>query len=262
MLTHVYEDIRIMRYDMLFNLLAVLSITNTKYGCRRVPILNRLSGEGAYPDDYKCGFCDLCVPTLRFDRETRIPPAGVARQQQELEKEYIDWLNSDQPFDIKTARNFISDLRPKYRDFLFGQATQVLAQSDPNNIKALYIARETCPDKEKTPRAFELIKRSMFHQHLAKRQDILMEFFLTSPESAKTESLDLMQEEGLAFDNPEGEIWLYQQSARLDENSHRTNALELRLLDAVFGHSRVWAMYFKVTKIISTSIWSKPKCHK
>ena len=43
--------------------------------CRRVTLLN-LFNKDVVSDDYRCGFCDVCVPDLDFKQELATDPGG------------------------------------------------------------------------------------------------------------------------------------------------------------------------------------------
>ncbi len=78
LLDHTYTDVVKMRYEMLGNLLAI--VTDQK--CRRINILGYF-GE-AVEDSYRCGSCDVCAPNLEFP-EIRIAPAKTSNAEKELQ---------------------------------------------------------------------------------------------------------------------------------------------------------------------------------
>lgn len=100
----VYQTIPRMRFQMLMNEYEyakgkVLKGTGRKV-CRRVMLLNMLDME-QLPDDYRCGRCDVCAPTFKFE----LPPLrereeNLRRQRQheldsQLEKALVSPFSRD-----------------------------------------------------------------------------------------------------------------------------------------------------------------------
>ena len=136
-LDHTYKDVVTMRYIMLWNLQKVV----ISQECRRIDILPYF---GEFPEKkYRCGCCDVCSPKLDF-LETRRPPkinSSLAEKELELEKAYREEL-----FDLA----HLIDLKELFADYptaKYRQARSIL-EGDPNNLSALFFAREFSPPDE------------------------------------------------------------------------------------------------------------------
>lgn len=74
--------------------------------CRRVTLLN-LFNKDVVPDDYRCGFCDVCVPDLDFKQERATDPGGNV-DLDELVRRLNDLLRAAEPGRTSRAARFYS----------------------------------------------------------------------------------------------------------------------------------------------------------
>ncbi len=139
----VYQTIPRMRFQMLMNEYEyakgkAMKGTGRKV-CRRVMLLNMLDME-QLPDDYRCGRCDVCTPTFRFE----LPPLrereeNLRRQrQQELDSQLEEALVS--PFSRESLdRLFERFEKEKSLVRLWGRVSSHLEQT-ATSLPAYYLA--------------------------------------------------------------------------------------------------------------------------
>ena len=214
LLDHTYKDVVSMRYDMLWNLLAVVD-SKEKKRCRREPLLQHFVAdeEKARYEGYRCGLCDACVETLEFTLDrTNQPnePPGNLRSEAELTR----LLNEDQ-FDRGTLAMLVYEFRD-YPASKYRQARQVL-EGSANNLPALFLASEFSPPEEYEGNAKRLLRT-------ANQQPLPLSEVQELYESAKAVRSDLLltlNEAGTACDATEGWKFLTEQAAKPE---HRRNA--------------------------------------
>lgn len=205
-LDHTYRDVLTMRYDMLWNL-QTIAISQE---CRRANILPRF-GENPEPG-YRCGCCDICSPNLNF-LEYRVPPkvdVSIFEKEQELEKIYRDG-SFNLPQLIRLKEEFLDYPTAKYN-----QARSIL-EGDPNNLAALFFAREFSPSDEYTANDRRLIRT--VNKNLLLLSEII-ELYKSS-KSPQTELLLMLNEANACCDTPTGWQFLKNESAK-SENYRNT----------------------------------------
>ncbi len=135
LLRRVYSRVRTMRLDMLRNELNY--VRAAEGSCRRVVLLNLFNNRLVDPD-YRCGFCDVCVPDLHFTQDLANDAVGNI-DLDELVWRLNDLLQASEPI-AADLHDFIEQIEE--RGVILGmlaRATRHL-ESDPNALPALYLA--------------------------------------------------------------------------------------------------------------------------
>ena len=130
LLNRVYDTVPVMRYDMLRNELDYANAT----GCRRV-ILRARFDTAPPSDDYTCGFCDTCVPDLKFTRTEAAIPARDA-QVEEVARMLPELMQAFNRDDLTTVIQ-----TSVTRGAVTGMYARVASrlESDATNLAALYL---------------------------------------------------------------------------------------------------------------------------
>ena len=204
-LDHTYGVILKMRYDMLWNLQSVVM----SQACRRTNILPPF-GENL-EQGYRCGCCDICSPQLDF-LETRRPPkvdASLAEKELELEQAYRGEL-----FDLAHLIG-LKELFADYPTAKYRQARSIL-EGDPNNLSALFFAREFSPPDEYAANDRRLL-------HTANQNPLplpeVVELYNSST-APKAELLLTLNEAETSCDTLAGWQFLRTESAKPENNRH------------------------------------------
>lgn len=221
-LDHVYSEVKAMRYTMLKNLKDFIKTPQ----CRRPVLLENFQGLQSGYKEWKCDFCDVCVPNLKFGRTERNSPPDTQnrREQEEL---FEKWLGDDNIlFDFESANRFIEQFSD-YPDGIYRRAGSIL-QYSPRNIKALYLAREFSPENDKISNTLDLIKVANRDMELS---DVIG-FYETSSKdiSIRRREFDTLDDDYGSFNCPEGEKRLYDEAKKLSVNSTRIYILGSRLV--------------------------------
>ncbi|WP_165795267.1 DEAD/DEAH box helicase [Deinococcus koreensis] len=133
----VYDRIQRMRYQMLTNELEYARPPEAKKRvCRRVIIRSIFDSVDHLPDDYNCGFCDVCVPDLNFQRKNAV----VAPKDANLDEitrllpevmEHFDPLALVSLVDLADRHGAVIGLSARASHQL---------EHDPSNLSALFLA--------------------------------------------------------------------------------------------------------------------------
>lgn len=204
-LHRTYTDVVTMRYDMLWNLQTIV----TSQECRRTNILPYFSEN---PErGYRCGCCDICSPKLSF-LETRVSPkvdASMDEKELELEIAY-----SGESFDrarlIRLKEEFADYPTAKYR-----QARSIL-EGDPNNLSALFFAREFSPPDEYAANDRRLLRTA--NQNPLSLPEVV-ELYKSS-KAFKTELLLTLNEADTICDTTAGWQFLRDESGKSENQSN------------------------------------------
>jgi ATP-dependent DNA helicase RecQ len=215
-LDHIYKEVKGMRYRMIEDLLDFI----TSKTCRRAELLKHFQ---SIDEKYECGFCDICVPDLKFKRILRIPPPDT-EDLRELERFLTEWLENDEvAFDFETAQKY----RVQYLDYptnIYIRSNRIL-QSSPRNIKALYLAREFSPP--------DVLARNTVNVIRVANEDLklpmIIRFYETSSDDFKTDQFDILDDEYGKLNTPEGEKWLYDEARRLSLEPSRVELFGARI---------------------------------
>ncbi|WP_295429007.1 RecQ family zinc-binding domain-containing protein [uncultured Thiodictyon sp.] len=135
LLRRVYARVRTMRLQMLRNELDYVRAAEGT--CRRVTLLNLFNDKLVAPD-YRCEFCDICVPDLNFDQAQATDAVGNV-DLEELLLRLNDLLATAKPEPAR-LHDFIRQVED--RGVLLGtlaRATRHL-EGDPASLSALYLA--------------------------------------------------------------------------------------------------------------------------
>lgn len=193
LLEHTYDRVVKMRYDMLRRLLDVV----TSQECLRIAILDYFSQ--APEKGYRCGLCDVCAPDLNFP-DIRNPPRENPTNQ-ELERR-LERIYAEDPgsFDLKVLRELIHEFKD-YPTAKYRQARTVV-QGSPNNLSALFVAREFSPPAEIEGNARRLLRTANASGiSLA----VVKDLYTTSPDYLKADMLvSILNDAYSACDTAEG----------------------------------------------------------
>jgi len=138
LLSHTYNDVVKMKYDMLWTLSSLLKNDT----CHRRPILAYFERRDIL-EDYKCGRCNVCAPDLNFDKFTR--PRLENQSLDENRRELTELLKNN-TLDIHALQRLV-DAYKDYRSDPYFWARGVL-EGNPNNLPALYLTRAFSPPAE------------------------------------------------------------------------------------------------------------------
>jgi ATP-dependent DNA helicase RecQ len=136
LLGRIYETVPRMRYQMLLNQLDYARSNEEKI-CRRIAIRGIFdSVEHLLDKNYKCGFCDVCNPSLKFDRDKAEILTQEAQVDEISEKlpNILEEFNTDNLFEVlhlTIERGAVAGL--------FARVTNRL-EREPTNLAALYLA--------------------------------------------------------------------------------------------------------------------------
>lgn len=219
-LGHIYTDVVKMRYDMLWNLHTV--IWNKNKTCRRPSILRFFNEKDFFGKDYKCELCDICVETLHFERDSRVPPKETEIEE-ELRKQLFDALSTGH-FNYSNLTRLCNAFR-NYPEDIYYRSRGIL-EGSPNNLVALYFCREFSPGDEKEANTKRLIRTA--NEFL--QMDIVVELYKSSEAKYKKELLFIIDDEYGRFNNDDGMKWLYEKAEKLLKTDHdeKLNAMKER----------------------------------
>lgn len=215
LLDHTYKDVVKMRYDMLWNLLAVVD-SKERRRCRREPLLQHFVAdeEKARYEGYRCGLCDVCIEALDFDQDITTQPKDPPSDTRK-EAELTNLLNND-VFELPRLRSLVDDFRD-YPAAKYRQARSVL-EGNANNLPALFLAREFSPPEELDGNAKRLLRTA--NQRPVPVTDV-QNLFQTSPPKLKVELLTALNEADTACDSVVGWKFLVTESARPESQRNR-----------------------------------------
>jgi ATP-dependent DNA helicase RecQ len=211
LLDHTYKDVLTMRYDMLWNLLTV--VTSDK--CRRVEMLPSL-GEPSYaPPGGNCGCCDNCCDNLDFADDGRSPSEFAGDQTRaEREAELEKMLRHDE-FDLPRLRQLAEEVAD-YPTQNYRWARGIL-EGAPNNLCALFLAQRFSPTEELGGNSKRLLRTA--NERKLPLAD-LEELYRASPDDLKPDLLVCLNEAYTACDSDAGWRFLLGEAARAE---HRAN---------------------------------------
>jgi len=219
MLHHIYENMRQMHYQRLWNLKAFLRSET----CRGAGLQRHFQVSDA---NWQCGRCDICMPDLKF-RDTEPSSPSAYPELSELEEFFSSWLEKETvPFDPEVSRQFAERFSDHSAN-IYLRACKILEHS-PRNLKALYMAREFSPEDAKGKYATDLMA-------IAKRTmalPVIIQIYETSPDDVaiRLPQFDTLDDRYGVLNSQEGEAWLYHQAQKLSD----TNALPRERLE-LFG---------------------------
>ncbi|PID73787.1 MAG: hypothetical protein CSB33_01945 [Desulfobacterales bacterium] len=206
MIRHIPDERGAMAYHRLWNLASFLDSPR----CRYADLLRRFF---AVDPDWECDQCDRCRPDLKFARSREPAPPFDRRVHREAELPIAEWLESDEtPFDLKAAGALIQQLR-NYRADLHIRAARLL-EIRPNNLKALYLVRETGAGAGRSLAAVDLMRVSF--RDLDATRGLRFYAALQKEKDARAGLLDVLDDEFGSLAGPEGEKWLWERFRERD----------------------------------------------
>lgn len=171
--------------------------------CRRSVILGHFGESVA--KGYRCGCCDLCAPSLKFP-EIRNAPPKTSNAEKELQLKKV--LESDS-FDLSILNGLVADFSD-YPTAKYRHACAVL-EGNPNNLTALFIAREFSPLDECVGNSRRLLRTA--NQRPLPLSEI--QRLLRLPKSwPKPDLLAVLNEADTACDSPEGWRFLVEEASK------------------------------------------------
>jgi len=236
---HVCNELRNMAYFRLWHLKEMI-----KYrGCRYSALLKNVHTAD---EEWKCGRCDRCVPDLHFDMDSASRPRESFRLN-ELETCFSQWMeNREIPFDAVSGDRLIQDFGDFYDNLLI--RSRVILEHNPRNIKALYVVRELCPDKEKPMITADLMQVAVLDMKPLQ----IIRFYETSQADAEDRQsmFQLMDNEYGTLNAPEGEQWLYREAGNLHLCSDTNEMLGWRVLLNILAKTDFSSRNTRLTQIL------------
>ncbi len=219
MLYCIYEEVRIMRYRMLWNLKELINSRT----CRNAALLKNFQAIG---ESWNCGFCEICVSNPKKVKTAQIPSRD-RKKLEKLEKQFKEWLeNDDADFDFDVADNFIEEFSD-YPLNIYIRSNKVLEYS-PRNIKALYLAYKFSPEIIKGKNATDLISIANRDMELSKVKKIYD--IAEGNIDIKASQFDIIDDEYGAVNCSEGEKWLFNEAGKISAGLSRTEMLGARVI--------------------------------
>lgn len=225
-LGRIYNLVLRMRYQMLRNQIEYAK-SHESYTCRRIVIRGLFDYTKHLIDgNYKCGFCDVCNPSLKFDRDK----AEIL-----TEEAQIDELTEKLPlvfagFDAKALQEMLRlSIEREATVGLFARVTNRL-ERDPTNLAALYLAGVLAGQRSgRETLAFDYLKFGFnegMNQGLS--PDNLLLFYQEAVLLNAEEAFNWLTQVGGYWDNQEGLQFLIQEAARrfgIDSTQYRIRFL-------------------------------------
>ncbi|NEO38413.1 MAG: hypothetical protein F6J90_19560 [Moorea sp. SIOASIH] len=222
LLEPIYETVPRMRYQMLLNELDYAS-SDQDNTCRRVVIRGLFDSiDHLTTENYRCGFCDVCVPDLKFKLEKAAIPLQDA-QVDEIAEQLPDFLSE---FDKKPLQELLDrTIENAAVPGLLARVSNRL-EGDSTNLAALYLAGALSrkrPGREIL--AFEYLK-SAFNEGIKQglSPDNLLLFYEEAVQVNAEKAFTWLTEVGGYWDNQEGLQFLIQEAAQrfgIDSKQHR-----------------------------------------
>lgn len=208
LMERIYQTVPLMRYQMLKNELEYATTSK----CRRVTLRSRF--DTAPPgDDYQCGFCDVCVADLNFQRTAAaIPPRDaqveeVARMLPELMQSF---KRAELANVIDTAVN---------RGAVTGMYARVVSrlESDATNLSALYLGGALARRRaDRQQEALQYLKRG-FKEGVVQGAglDDLLDFSREASQVERDEGFALLTPVKGPFNSDEGLAMVQEEAQQL-----------------------------------------------
>ena len=215
LLDHTYKDVVKMRYDMLWNLFAVVQSSKNNQ-CRRIKILPHFEGQDV-DDQYRCNCCDVCSPSLDFSEFV-----NPRQQNRSVDSYAIDLAKAFRTdvFDLKELQKLVA-VFSDYKVSTYTKARAIL-EGNANNLTALFIAREFSPSEEYLANTKRLLQTA---NQRPLPLSVVKELYELS-RKPHSELLFTLNEAGTACDSSEGWNFLLEQ-ARKPENRQNSKVLAI-----------------------------------
>ncbi|NEQ87318.1 MAG: hypothetical protein F6K26_47060 [Moorea sp. SIO2I5] len=222
LLRRIYNLVLRMRYQMLRNQIEYAK-SHESNTCRRIVIRGLFDyTEHLIDGNYKCGFCDVCNPSFKFDRDK----AEIL-----IEEAQIDELTNKlsfifKGFDVKALQEILRlTIEREATVGILARATNRL-ERDPTNLAALYLAGALArqrPGREMI--AFDYLSFGFnegINQDLS--PDNLLLFYEEAVQLNAEEAFNWLTPVGGYWDNQEGLQFLIQEAAQrfgIESKQHR-----------------------------------------
>ncbi len=232
LLERIYVRVMRMRYEMLRNQLEYAE-SHQEQRCRRTIIRNTFDPNSALvPDDYRCEFCDVCVPSLEFTHEQAVA-LSTDGQLSELLGHLTDLLDRWEPTALQAFIAFAEAQQAVAGAFM--RATHRLEQ-DATNLGALYLAGALGRRRSGRERQALDYLRFGFNEGIRRGlvPDDLLLFYTEGRQIDHTEAFTWLTQTASPWNTAAQLPWLIREA----EERLGTNALPYRQLIALYRARR------------------------
>jgi ATP-dependent DNA helicase RecQ len=218
LLKQVYDIFPLMRYEMLIAESRYAKGNAEKRECRRITLRSRFDDTQHLIDsNYRCNFCDICVPDLRFSRRVAEIPIYEG-DLDEIARRMPDYLEK---FDIESLNQIVTRVAErKGVASLLAQLTHRLEQkyNDPAALYAAGLLSSHCEEASEAIRYLRDGFRFALQQELP--EDTLLAFYQEGARIDAKEAFSWLTGAEEAWDSPEGLSYLVQEAFQsLGKNS-------------------------------------------
>lgn len=241
LLSHIYGNIKEMRYRKLWNLKQFLAADS----CRTAHLLMHFA---TCDEHWKCDACDNCIPDLNIRTRTRLD-VPYAEDTTDLEQLYADWIENDHiRFDLKTAHQYCEAFK-NYATNIYHRCCHIL-ETYPSNIKALYLMCMFAPEAMKVKHAADLIKAANITLSMSQTMTFY-DMFAQSSE-LKCFRFNALDTEYGAMNCRQGENWLFNEARKLSDSKaadRQFDQLRTEMLGARVVMNRLGDILTKKSKV-------------
>lgn len=242
----VYDRIQRTRYRMLTNELEYArppeSARSSKRVCRRVIIRSIFDSVDHLPDDYNCGFCDVCVPDLDFRRKSAVVAPKDANLD-DIARRLPDVMRTFDPLAL-TGLVELADQHGAVVGLGARAANQL--EHDPSNLSALYLAgalRVRRPGFEEAA-VGQLAVGFDEATRTGAGEAAQFLFYDTAKRVQPEEAFSWVARKGGTFDTSDGLEWMQEEARSLfgeDSEQHTRVRTVRRLRDVQAAHAALVA---------------------
>jgi ATP-dependent DNA helicase RecQ len=218
LLKQIYDTVPPMRYEMLLAERRYAKGNEGRNECRRITLRSRFDDtKHLIGSNYRCNFCDICVPDLKFSRKD----AEMPIYEGDLDEIAVQMPGYLENFDIESLNQLVARVADKKGvASLLAQVTHRLEQRY-NDPAALYTAGLLSTHQGETSEAIRYLRdgfRFAITQELP--EDSLLAFYQEGTRIDAKEAFSWLTGIEEAWDSPEGLRYLVQEAFQsLGENS-------------------------------------------
>ncbi len=205
-----------MAYRSLWNLKEFLRAG----GCRKAALIRHYRPVEM---GWRCGRCDDCDPNLALDAESVPTPLTSDGERLAVADALEQWLaGGDAGFELERGE-VAREAFPDDPIYLYQRSATVL-EGDPNNLRALYLARECAPEN-----AVNMTNRALLRSACDRLPfPTVRRLYEGAAESARRLLIDILDDEFGPTHCTEGEQLLYREARALSISSGRVDRLRAR----------------------------------
>jgi ATP-dependent DNA helicase RecQ len=241
----IYETVPRMRYQMLQNQLDYAR-SHEEGTCRRVVLRSIFDSiDHLKTGNYKCNFCDVCIPDLQFNNEK----ATVLQQDAQVDEipaQLSTLLQGFEQIALQEVLQFAIERGAVAG--MFALVTNRL-ERDPTNLAALFLAGALARERQRETRAFDYL-RFGFNEGIKQglSPDNLLLFYEEGVLLQPKEAFEWLTQVGGYWDSEEGLKFLIQEAAqRFGTDSTHYRVLIVRWLLGRFNEVSDDCAAFKPT---------------